>query len=222
MLASHSTSGGTSARRLYCCSVSVRSLSILTSSFDTALPAAYVPNAIMYFIDSATEFHSAWRLPSTKGWCCSGNCCHSLASLFIFYFFHLLPGIQDDPHQFLISQVFDSVVLPRVVGLEACHQTASLMCSSVMVKIHSLGLSTSGHRLLQQLLDYNFMLGYTFPLSILIDGHQGVGFSDQFLVEISTLFGTTIWVSRDALLELSVFGRLAITDFIACSLLAHD
>lgn len=51
-------------------------------------------------------------------------------------------------------------------------------------KIDSLDLSTSGHGLLHQLLDYNFMLRDTFPLSVLIDGHEGFGFSDQFVVDV--------------------------------------
>ena len=51
-------------------------------------------------------------------------------------------------------------------------------------------------------------------MSVLSDGHQGFGFSDQYLIEVSALFGTTIWVSRAALLELSVLRRLSITDFV--------
>jgi hypothetical protein len=43
---------------------------------------------------------------------------------------------------------------------------------------------TSGHRLLHQLLDYDSMFRDTFPLSVLIDGHQGFGFPDQFMVKV--------------------------------------
>jgi hypothetical protein len=46
------------------------------------------------------------------------------------------------------------------------------------------GLITSDHRLLHQLLDYNSMLRDTFPPSILIDGHEGIGFSDEFMIEV--------------------------------------
>jgi hypothetical protein len=58
------------------------------------------------------------------------------------------------------------------------------------------------------------MLRNTFPLSVLIDGHEGFGFSDQFMVEVQRILGTALGVSRDVLLELRVLGRLSITDFV--------
>jgi hypothetical protein len=102
-------------------------------------------------------------------------------STFLFRFFQTSSG---DPHQFLVGQVINVVVLPRVVGLGACYQSDPLVCLLSKAKIDSKGLSTSGHRLLHQLLDYNFMLRDTFPSSVLIDGHDGFGFSDQFMVDV--------------------------------------
>ena len=94
------------------------------------------------------------------------------------FLFRFLPTSDDDSRQFLVAQVISVVGLPRVVGLEPCHQSDPLDCLLVNAKIDSLGLSTSGHRLLHELLDYDFMLRDTFPLSVLIDGHKRFGFSD--------------------------------------------
>jgi hypothetical protein len=121
-----------------------------------------------------------------------------------FHFFSFFLTISDDPHQFLVGHVLTFVVLSGVAGLESCHQSGSLVCLLTKAKIHSLGRRISADHLIDQLLDCNLMLREAFSLSVLSDGHQGFGFPDQFLVEVSTLFGTTFWVSRDALLELSV------------------
>jgi len=52
------------------------------------------------------------------------------------------------------------------------------------------------------------------PPSLVVDGDDGIGFLNQFSIEVWSFLGTACGVSRDALLELSVVGRLSITDFI--------
>lgn len=81
--------------------------------------------------------------------------------------------------KFLTSSYFPELLSWR----PATRPTLSCACWR-RPKIGSKGLSPSGHRLFHQLLDCNFMFRDTFPSSVLIDGHQGVGFSDQFIVEV--------------------------------------
>ena len=50
------------------------------------------------------------------------------------------------------------VGLPGGIGLGACHQRGRLTCFLDKGKIGSNDLRTSGHRLLQQLLEYNVIL----------------------------------------------------------------
>jgi hypothetical protein len=85
---------------------------------------------ISTLIDRAVGFRTPLRVFDT---CPFSFCC------FLFQ-------TSSDDHQFLVGQVLKVIGLPGVVGLGACHQCKPLERSSVMVKIHSKGLRTSGHR----------------------------------------------------------------------------
>jgi len=63
-----------------------------------------------------------------------------------------------------------------------------------MGKVCSGGGNVSGHRLLQQLFDHNTMFRDTFLSPVLIDGHIGMGFSEQLFVEVQRFLRTTFGI----------------------------
>jgi hypothetical protein len=132
-------------------------------------------------------------------------------STFFFRFFQTTSG---DPHQFLIGQVLNVVVSFEVFTLLCYRKRRYLACLHVVRKIDSQCGDVSGHRFVGQLLGYAIAFRDPDRPSVVVDGDEGISFSNQFSIEVWSFLGAACRVPRDALLELSVLGRLSITDFI--------
>jgi hypothetical protein len=134
-------------------------------------------------------------------------------SLFTFSFRFLRTSV-GDPQQFLVTHVVNVAVLPGVVRLRACCQNDSFDRRQVKLEKGFNGLIASCYRSVGHQFSDALKLRDTFLSSVLSDGHDGIGFSDQLMVEVRSFLGTASGVSRDALPELSVLRWLSITDFV--------